>query len=563
MQLAQFANITQMSQDKIANFGSAIVDLGNHTATTEADMMQLALRFASAGHVAGMTDADILGIAASLSSLGMRAEAGGSSLSQVINKISLDVAHNGGALQEWAQVAGMSVEDFARSWREDAAGTFQDVLKGIATSGEDMNVVLDELGVKQIRQSDAMRRLASSGDLVTETVARANRAFEENTALQTEVDKRNESLQARLDTFKNKLEAIANDIGGPLLDALLAGADALQPLLQGVADAARAFANATPEEQRFQIGLAGIAFAAGPVLSTVGRLTGGIGKAATVIGRVAQQHGVYRDALQTTDGAMLRTLANNDSLAAKMGVSRNAMVRACGGADQFREALERASANVRRAAEETERAAVYQEGYQRAVDRGVESEERRNEAADKWVQKASSQRRIAKAGSDAVDEWTDSIDENNARQKLNIDQLEKSGRATSSATKGMMGLSAALSGVGIAIAGIAISAFVSAWVEEMERARKRAENLEGATKGLREAVSGVAAAMDEETTAAARSTRSWTRPTARYTTRTASSRRTPTRSSATSTRARTSCATRRRRPCCATCTSSRPRTSRT
>lgn len=75
-ELAKFANITQMSQDKFSNLGASIVALGNNFATTESDISEMALRLAGAGHQVGMSEGDILGLSTALSSVGIEAEAG-------------------------------------------------------------------------------------------------------------------------------------------------------------------------------------------------------------------------------------------------------------------------------------------------------------------------------------------------------------------------------------------------------------------------------------------------------------------------------------------------------
>lgn len=340
-EMAQFANITQMSQDQFENYGSTIVDLGNHLATTEADISSMALRLAGAGTAANFSQAEILGMSGAMSSLGIKVEAGGSAMTRIIQDISKNVANGSDVVQEYARVAGMSADEFADAWKSKPMEAMEALVEGLkrtSDSGEDMNVTLEKLGINNIRNSDTMRRLANAGDLLRDSVDRANTAWEQNTALQDEVDQRNESLASRLQVLKNKVDSIAISIGRPLINAVISALEACDPLIQGVGNLADAFSKMDTGQQQFVLAMAGIAAAAGPVLTVFGKLEKGVGSFVTALGKGSQDFATWKDALVTTDGAQMRAYASADMLSTKMGIAGNKAAEAAGGAKNYIEA---------------------------------------------------------------------------------------------------------------------------------------------------------------------------------------------------------------------------------
>ena len=109
--MARFANITQMSQGDFGRLGATIVDLGNNFATTEAQIVEMALRLAGAGDLIGLTEAEILAIGTTLSSVGIRAEAGGTAFSRVFAEMQKAVQSGSKELDTFDQIVGRGLGD--------------------------------------------------------------------------------------------------------------------------------------------------------------------------------------------------------------------------------------------------------------------------------------------------------------------------------------------------------------------------------------------------------------------------------------------------------------------
>lgn len=221
--LARFMNITGTAKDKVGNLGATLVDLGNKTATTESEIMNMSLRLAAASRQVGISDSDIMGFAATLTSLGIKAEMGGSAFSKLMINMEVACQTGGESLDNFAKVAGMSSDQFKQSFEKDATDAIVTFLKGlnsIEKNGGSMIATLDSMGIKEIRLRDTILRAAGAVGDMEKNLKTADSAYKNNTALVEEAEQRYNTLDSQVAMFKNNLAALGIKIYNSVKPAL-------------------------------------------------------------------------------------------------------------------------------------------------------------------------------------------------------------------------------------------------------------------------------------------------------------------------------------------------------
>lgn len=291
--MAKIANITGMTADEYDRFGSAVTWLGNNFATTEADIVAMTNKLASSGKIAGLSNQEMLALATSMSSVGIEAEAGGTAMSQTLAAIETAVAKGGEDLQKFANVAGVSSEQFATTWNDkpiEAITSFLTGLGGLEEKGENATLVLDDMGLSGIRQSNMLKALSLSADSMKGAVDGSNKAWSENTALSDEANKRWETTERQAKGLIEEFKKFAITLGEILLPVL----KVIMGVIQGVA---KWLNGLDPTIKNVIVAVVAFIASISPVLTILGKLFIGISKIIQIFGIVAKVVGVVVGAI--------------------------------------------------------------------------------------------------------------------------------------------------------------------------------------------------------------------------------------------------------------------------
>lgn len=269
--LARFMNVANVSQGEVQNLGSSIVDLGNHFATTEAEIAAMAQRMGATGTAVGISAQDVLAYSTALSSLGVEAEAGGSSISRIWMDIQTQVSTGGELLGEFAKVSGKTTKEFAEGWKNDASGTFKDFVDGLSKS-KDLVGTLKNLGFDNIRDLQALQKLAGPQgiQLLNDALQRSNNAWSENTALVNEFENKAGTTASQIQVMKNNLVEAGRSLGETFLPSINNGVTDIKNFAQGIAKMSDGQKQALITTGKWVIGLGAAGKATSGVLKNVG-----------------------------------------------------------------------------------------------------------------------------------------------------------------------------------------------------------------------------------------------------------------------------------------------------
>ena len=280
--LAQFAGFTGMDISDIDKLGSTIVELGNNTETNEKKIVDMAMKIGAAGKQVKMSHSEIMGLSATISSLGFEAAGGGTAVSKLLFDMQEATMTSNKNLGKYAKVAKMTTKQFKKAFETNAAGAlamFTEGLGELQKEGANVIGILNDMGHSEVNIRDVILRTAGAGNKLNNILDMGNKAWKENNALNKEFANIADNASSNLTYAKNRLGDIGEVLGENVLPYVNVALDKVHEL--GIK-----FSKLGPEKQKRAFdGLIGVMIA-GPTLNKLGKFATKLGNLNTKVSEV-------------------------------------------------------------------------------------------------------------------------------------------------------------------------------------------------------------------------------------------------------------------------------------
>lgn len=211
---------------------SQIAALGANSVATEQEILSMSTSIVSQGRAAGFTQNEILGLAATLSSLAIGKEWARGSLQRIFSKLNSAVADADDTTQAYARTLGMTTQEFDQMWRSDPSQLFVRLVSSVAQLDKvGKTQVLKDLGITASRDIDIIARLASNTGLLSQLLQESTEYGKDATFMQEAMGVMTETLSAKWIQFTHALQNASASLSGGFVPILKVGLDVLRGLL--------------------------------------------------------------------------------------------------------------------------------------------------------------------------------------------------------------------------------------------------------------------------------------------------------------------------------------------
>lgn len=205
--------------------GSAVNEVAQNCSAAEPFLVEFTARVAGVAHQAGISQANIIGFAASMDENMLRNETSATAYQKILMKMFTDT-------EKFAKVAGLNVKEFSELVKKDANEALLTFAAAISKKGGmvDLAPLFGELKTEGAGVASVLAVMAGKTEEIRERQQLANKAYQEGTSIINEYNVQNNTVQAGLDKAKKGFMEVSYQLGErllPLMSSMISGTSML------------------------------------------------------------------------------------------------------------------------------------------------------------------------------------------------------------------------------------------------------------------------------------------------------------------------------------------------
>lgn len=237
--IGRIGQLLDVGAGQYEDLASAILYTGRNSIATEEQILSLSSQIAASANQAGFAADQVIGLSATLASLGIAPEQARGVLLRLFADFDRVVAENGQTLRNYASLMGGTSETIGMLWKNDPAKFFTQ-FTGALAAAEKTSIgatgALEALGIVETREINVLQRLSSEQELFTGLLKDAETAYRTGGDLADQYGQKMETLDSKLQRLNNNIMLAAAAMGTVAGEILKPVIDALSQLLKGFTD---------------------------------------------------------------------------------------------------------------------------------------------------------------------------------------------------------------------------------------------------------------------------------------------------------------------------------------
>lgn len=237
--IAKMTNVFKLSMPEVRSLGDAVNTLGNNSAATEADILEVMTRVGGMSTQFGISAEQTAALATAMLSMGKTPEIAATGINALLGKLQTSTTQSA-EFKEGLRALGLEAETFARSIAADpqkAINRFLSSLQGLDKMAK--AEILSKMFGQEYQ--DDIAALVNGMDRYQESLGLVSDKMKSAGALTREYQERAKTTENQLQLLHNAVKEVGNNVGTVFLPAIKKAAEGLAGFTTIMADLADRF----------------------------------------------------------------------------------------------------------------------------------------------------------------------------------------------------------------------------------------------------------------------------------------------------------------------------------